>query len=240
MANNFEDVQAFHEKFGLPRPLAPVQLDADTAKFRVNFMCEELVEFQEALRTNDLAKQADALVDLVYVAMGTVVMMGLPWQALWDEVQRANMSKVRADHADDPRSARRHSLDVVKPVGWVPPDIEGALARPVVPRPKIVCLCGSTRFKKEFVDKNYELTKQGIVVLTVGWFSHSKDVVSRPTEEEKIALDELYKRKIDLCDEVLVLNVNGYIGESTRSEIVYAEKLGRPVRYLVTLPRATS
>jgi cell division protein FtsB len=52
------------------------------------------------------------------------------------------------------------------------------------------------------------------------------------TPEQKIALDELHKRKIDLADEVLVLNVGGYIGESTRSEIEYARKLGKPVRYL--------
>jgi predicted HAD superfamily Cof-like phosphohydrolase len=65
---------------------------------------------------------ADALVDIVYVAMGTAYMMGLPWQQLWDEVQRSNMDKVRASDAS--QSKRKNSLDVVKPQGWVGPDLK--------------------------------------------------------------------------------------------------------------------
>lgn len=102
--------------------------------------------------------------------------------------------------------------------------------------PKIVCLCGSTRFYQQFQIANYLETMAGNIVLSVGFYAHSpganhsEDVGCTPTQ--KIALDELHKRKIDLADEVLVLNVGGYIGESTRSEIEYAQRLKMPLRYL--------
>ena len=104
------------------------------------------------------------------------------------------------------------------------------------PRPKIVCLCGSTRFKEAFDEANYQETMAGNIVLSVGFFMHAtgnrhgEDVGATP--EQKVALDELHKRKIDLCDEVMVLNVDGYIGDSTRGEVAYAEKIGCPVRWL--------
>jgi hypothetical protein len=103
--------------------------------------------------------------------------------------------------------------------------------------PRIVCLCGSTRFYDAFQQANYDLTMRGQIVLSVGFYPHAKaehghgEGVGHDSAE-KIALDELHKRKIDLADEVFVLNVGGYIGESTRSEIEYAEKIGRPVHYL--------
>jgi hypothetical protein len=103
-------------------------------------------------------------------------------------------------------------------------------------RPKIVCLCGSTRFKDAFDEANYRLTMQGYIVLSVGFFMHAtgnkhgESIGATP--EQKVALDELHKRKIDLCDEVFVLDVDGYIGESTRSEISYAVAHGKPVEYL--------
>jgi len=105
------------------------------------------------------------------------------------------------------------------------------------PRPEIVVLCGSTRFYDEFQQANYDLTMSGAIVLSVGFYPHAKaqhghgEGVGHDSAE-KIALDELHKRKIDLADRVLVLNVGGYVGESTRSEIEYAEKLGKPIEYL--------
>uniref|UniRef100_A0A6M3JW18 Uncharacterized protein n=2 Tax=viral metagenome TaxID=1070528 RepID=A0A6M3JW18_9ZZZZ len=95
-------------------------------------------------------------------------------------------------------------------------------------RPKIVCLCGSTRFIQEFQDHYARLTDEGCIVLTVGRVvpQHEQHL------ERKKKLDELHLRKIDLADEVLVLNVGGYIGESTANEIAYAEKKGKPVKYL--------
>ena len=97
--------------------------------------------------------------------------------------------------------------------------------------PLVVCLCGSTRFHEAFQQANYDLTLAGKIVLSIGCNTKS-DAGLGITDEQKIALDELHKRKIDLADEVLVLNVGGYIGESTRSEIEYATNCGKPVRYL--------
>lgn len=92
-------------------------------------------------------------------------------------------------------------------------------------RPTIVCLCGSTRFKEDFIEANKEQTLMGKIVLSVGMFGHLEGLDMNG--ETKKMFDELHKRKIDMCDEVLVISVNGYIGESTRSEIDYARGLGK-------------
>jgi len=106
-------------------------------------------------------------------------------------------------------------------------------------RPRIACLCGSTRYGlKAYREANLRLTLAGEIVLSIGCDTKSDDGLSI-TPEQKTALDELHKRKIDLADYVLILNPGGYIGESTRSEIEYAEKIGRPVKYLVP-PEAAS
>lgn len=97
--------------------------------------------------------------------------------------------------------------------------------------PEIVCLCGSTRFKEAFEEAEKRLTLQGKIVLTVGFFGH-RDPEGFPDPETKARLDALHKRKIDLADRVLVLNVGGYVGESTVSEIRYARRTGKPVEYL--------
>lgn len=100
-------------------------------------------------------------------------------------------------------------------------------------KPKIVCLCGSTRFMQAFFDAGWEFTLKGYIVLSVGVCKHAehhggealgKDIVKK--------LDELHLRKIDLADEVYILNVNGYIGESTSKEIEYAIEKGKSIKYL--------
>jgi hypothetical protein len=104
--------------------------------------------------------------------------------------------------------------------------------------PTVTVLCGSTRFYDEFQAANYRLTMEGKIVLSVGFYPHAQaehghgEGVGHDSAE-KVALDELHKRKIDLADEVLVLNVGGYIGDSTRSEIAYARETGKRIRYLV-------
>ena len=108
-------------------------------------------------------------------------------------------------------------------------------------KPKVVCLCGSTRFYDEFQKANYDLTMAGHIVLSVGFYPHAKAKSGHGEgvghdSVEKVALDELHKRKIDLADEVLVLNVGGYVGDSTLSEIAYAEAKGKPVTYLEPAP----
>jgi predicted HAD superfamily Cof-like phosphohydrolase len=119
------DVLAFHQKFNVPMSREPAFLNEAAFNFRVKFMQEELDEFREGHMLGDMHEAADALVDLAYVLHGTALMMGLPWPRLWDEVQRANMAKVRAKHAGE--SKRGSALDVVKPEGWIAPDHTAAL-----------------------------------------------------------------------------------------------------------------
>lgn len=103
-------------------------------------------------------------------------------------------------------------------------------------RPRIVCLCGSTRFYEVFQRANYDETMAGRIVLSVGHYPHSAEQAHGEsvgcTPEQKAALDVLHKQKIDLADEVLILNVGGYIGDSTRSEIAHARATGKPIRWL--------
>ena len=104
-------------------------------------------------------------------------------------------------------------------------------------RPTIVCLCGSTRFGAAFQRANLEETLAGKIVLSIGcdMRSDAELFADKSTDEIKRIkddLDELHKRKIDLADEVLILNVGGYIGTSTASEFAYAEALNKQIRYL--------
>lgn len=107
-------------------------------------------------------------------------------------------------------------------------------------RPVIVCLCGSTRFWREFQEASLRETLAGKIVLSIGAArcadaddkSFGGYVPVSEWDKQKESLDQLHKEKINLCDEVLVLNVDGYIGESTRSEIEHAEKGNKIIRYL--------
>ena len=94
---------------------------------------------------------------------------------------------------------------------------------------KVITLCGSTRFKEQFLQAQKELTLKGNIIISVGLFGHSGDPI---TDEQKIMLDDMHKRKIDMADEIFVINVGGYIGSSTRSEIDYAKDHGKKVNYL--------
>ncbi|MBQ9701927.1 MAG: hypothetical protein IJ753_01700 [Bacteroidales bacterium] len=95
----------------------------------------------------------------------------------------------------------------------------------------VITLCGSTRFKEQFLEAQKRLTLEGNIVISVGLFGHSGDneVWSEGTKE---MLDDMHKRKIDMADAIYVINVGGYIGESTRSEIEYAESIGKEILYL--------
>ena len=96
---------------------------------------------------------------------------------------------------------------------------------------KVITLCGSTRFRDAFLEAQKRLTLEGNIVISVGLFGHSGDEeVWKPGTKEM--LDDMHKRKIDMADEIFVINVSGYIGESTRSEIEYARAAGKGIRYL--------
>ena len=103
---------------------------------------------------------------------------------------------------------------------------------------KVITLCGSTRFKDAFIEAQKQLTLKGNIVISVGLFDHSGDNevwegMSEDTlTKTKEMLDDMHKRKIDMADEIFVINVGGYIGSSTRSEIEYAMATGKAVRYL--------
>ena len=103
---------------------------------------------------------------------------------------------------------------------------------------KVITLCGSTRFKDAFMQAQKKLTLEGNIVISVGLFGHSGDSEvwegmheDIPTKT-KLMLYDMHKRKIDMADEIFVINVGGYIGSSTRSEIEYAYGAGKIVRYL--------
>ncbi len=103
---------------------------------------------------------------------------------------------------------------------------------------KVVTLCGSTKFKEEFMKVQKELTFKGNIVISVGMYGHSGDSEVWENMDEgtltktKEMLDDMHKRKIDMADEIFVINVGGYIGESTSSEIKYAKETGKKVNYL--------
>jgi len=104
-------------------------------------------------------------------------------------------------------------------------------------RPTIVCLCGSTQFWGEFQRASLRETLEGKIVLSIGAATGTDDddfrMLSRKEYDQvKAQLDELHLRKIDLADEVLILNVGGYIGESTLRELEYARATGKHIRYL--------
>jgi predicted HAD superfamily Cof-like phosphohydrolase len=132
LVNEFVDVGRVHKKFGFhhveqdgtgagPREITEEERAA-LILFRIDFMQEELDEFCQAVDNADEAGMFDALIDIVYVAMGTAHYLGYPWKAGWRLVQEANMAKERGTNK------RGVSYDLIKPEGWTPPDIEGLLA----------------------------------------------------------------------------------------------------------------
>ena len=102
---------------------------------------------------------------------------------------------------------------------------------------KVITLCGSTRFKEQFMEAQKRLTLEGNIVISVGLFGHAGDqevwdgMDEGTLSKTKEMLDDMHKRKIDMADEIYVINVGGYIGDSTRSEIRYAEEHGKTVLY---------
>jgi predicted HAD superfamily Cof-like phosphohydrolase len=110
----WQDIKAFHEKFGLAYDGPPRDLPKDLASFRLGFIFEEL---DELIIAENKADQLDALVDLVYVVMGTAYLQGFDFKEAWDRVHKANMAKIRG------ASKRSEGYDVIKPEGWTAPDL---------------------------------------------------------------------------------------------------------------------
>ena len=126
----YDDRRDFNLKMRLPHDGGdPVLLPDSVFSFIHGHLQEELDEMLDAHNRGDLLDFADSIVDLVYVALGGAMHSQLPFDELWDEVHQANMAKERCTGADDPRSKRGHSDDVVKPDGWEPPNIGAVLDR---------------------------------------------------------------------------------------------------------------
>ena len=96
---------------------------------------------------------------------------------------------------------------------------------------KVITLCGSTKFKDDFIREQKRLSLEGNIVISVGMFGHSGDGEVW-NDGIKEMLDDMHKRKIDMADEIFVINKNGYIGTSTKSEIEYAIKTNKKVNYM--------
>lgn len=94
---------------------------------------------------------------------------------------------------------------------------------------KIITVCGSYRFKKEMTEITEKMALKGNCMITpIELTRHNKDAY---TEEEALMIDKMHKEKIKLSDAILVVNVNGYIGNSTNSEIEYAKLLNKEILY---------
>lgn len=115
------DVKAFHDKFGVETPTYPQEPSNPVVELRLKLVSEEYNEFVDAVMLGDLAKIADAIVDSIYVLIGTAWAYGIDLRPVWDAVQEANMAKVGGSVREDGK--------ILKPPGWKSPDIEGIIAR---------------------------------------------------------------------------------------------------------------
>lgn len=113
-------VRQFHEKFNQPVPVTPSLPPEDYLAFRLDRIYAEFFELDEAAKHRDLVDVTDALVDIVYLALGTAIACGVPWERVFAVVHRANMKKEAVVSAEASRFG--HALDIVKPTGWVPPE----------------------------------------------------------------------------------------------------------------------
>ncbi len=157
--------------------------------------------------------------------------------------EQRRTARMTAPAPESPAAADTPHIAEPPPVAPVPAVAEVAPAPPAVEgpaRPTVVCLCGSTRFWRTFQELGLQETLAGRIVLSIGAARAADDddrtfggyTPAAEYDAVKDQLDELHKRKIDLADEILVLDVGGYVGPSTRSEIEYAQAAGKPVRWL--------
>lgn len=134
-------------------------------------------------------------------------------------------------HFDDSGNPEREKEMKKSKDGFIPPnrDVERYILLPGG-FPHVITLCGSTRFKAEYETAARKLTLQGYIIISVGSLGHHENLDMG--SKTKINLDILHLRKIDIADGVFVVNPGGYIGDSTRREIAYATRKGRPIAYL--------
>lgn len=102
-------------------------------------------------------------------------------------------------------------------------------------KPKIICLCGSTRFMDAFRSENLRLTLEGNIILTVGCDTKSDEEL-KISAEKKTELDQLHLKKIEMADEVRIINVGGYVGSSTAREYAYSRWIGKSLSFMLLIP----
>lgn len=127
MNDLFKDIKEFHEKFGLEYNGYPKELNDSVMLYRMCFMLEELNEYIASVHKHDLEGAFDALIDLVYVALGTAYFHGFPFNEGWKLVHEANMKKIRTAHKG--HSKRNSEFDIIKPEGWEAPDLSELIRR---------------------------------------------------------------------------------------------------------------
>lgn len=143
-----------------------------------------------------------------------------------DKALIADLTRDMNEYHDKAEKAEAE-LDAARP--WLNPS-----------RPKVICFCGSVRFSAEMMIWGWELAKRDTIVLTWsvlpdGYFKGTDDqnsIHGAEVEGVREQLDELHKRKIDLADAVYIVNVGGYVGDSTKSEVAYAHDHGKPIVWL--------
>jgi predicted HAD superfamily Cof-like phosphohydrolase len=122
MTDILKDIDNFHKKYGFEKnEKIDIPNNNELINFRTAFLMEELAEYTNAITKKDAAGALDALVDIVYIALGTAWLFNLPFEKAWTEVQKANMNKIRAK---DKTGKRGTKFDVVKPKDWKAPNIE--------------------------------------------------------------------------------------------------------------------
>ena len=122
MTDLLKDIDNFHKKYGFEKnEKVDIPDNSELINFRTAFLMEELAEYTNAITKKDAAGVLDALVDIVYIALGTAWLYNLPFEKAWNEVQKANMSKIRAK---DKTGKRGTKFDVIKPKDWKAPNIE--------------------------------------------------------------------------------------------------------------------
>lgn len=122
MADLFEDIIEFHEKFKLDRLDKPGPLNKELDDLRWDRLVEEMKELLVAKKAKDMEGQFDALIDIVYIALGTAYLHGLDFNAGWKRVHKANMKKQRVENIKDSR--HKNSFDIIKPKGWHSPKLK--------------------------------------------------------------------------------------------------------------------
>lgn len=211
--NMLKDVKKYRRMNVLPTSI----LGGAEAKEMGDRLRSALWAWNYAKERQDQTGSLMALVELVFMSLAIAVREGAPWGFAWGVYFQGLRKEV------DPVKARLLVAEAWAKYEDAPEPMTG------IPR-RVYTLCGSSRFKDAHLAAMARLTLDGHVVIPMGVYGHADSVLLTGTE--KAALDDLHLRKVDMSDGIFVVDVDGYVGDSTRREILYAESQGKEVRYL--------